>query len=71
MMESAATKIVLRQDSAAIDLLAGPLSLSPEEQRFVLSAQVGQGLLISPMGHVPFYNQLLRGELERFLGKPK
>jgi len=71
VMESAATKIVLRQDSTALDLLSGPLSLSPEEQRFVLSAQVGQGLLISPMGHVPFYNQLLRSELERFLGKPK
>jgi DNA helicase HerA-like ATPase len=71
VMESAATKIVLRQDSAAIDLLAGPLSLSPEEQRFILSARVGQGLLISPLGHVPFRNLLSKGELERFTTKPK
>jgi len=71
VMESAATKIVLRQDSAAIDLLAGPLSLSPEEQRFILGARVGQGLLISPLGHVPFRNLLSKGELERFTTKPK
>jgi len=71
VMESAATKIVLRQDSTALDLLAGPLSLSTEEQRFVLSAHIGQGLLISPLGHVPFRNILSKGELERFTTKPK
>ena len=55
----------------AFRVLAGPLSLSPEEQRFVLSAQMGQGLLISPLGHVPFRNLRSRGELERFITRPK
>ena len=55
----------------AFHVLAGPLSLSLEEQRFVLSAQVGQGLLISPLGHVPFRNMRSRGELERFITRPK
>jgi hypothetical protein len=55
----------------AFHVLAGPLSLSLEEQRFVLSAQVGQGLLKSPLGHVPFRNMRSRGELERFITRPE
>ena len=37
----------------------------------MLSAHIGRGLLISPLGHVPFHNILSKGELERFTTKPK
>ena len=71
MLESAATKVVLRQDPAAVDVLSGPLALSPEEGRFVVGARPGQGLLISPEGHVPFYNMLSEAEMARFTMKPE
>ena len=69
VIENSATKIVLRQDPASLKLIRGMLNLSEVESRYVLSSRPGQGILITPEGHVPFYNQLFREELERFTTK--
>lgn len=66
LFENSATKVVLRQDPASLKLLRESLSLSEEEARLVLSAKPGQGILITPEGHVPFYNQLMPDEMKRF-----
>jgi hypothetical protein len=51
-------------------MLAGPLSLSREEVQFVVGARIGQALLVTPEGHIPFYALLSRSELARFTTKP-
>ncbi|MGC9178437.1 MAG: hypothetical protein ACP5G6_08565 [Conexivisphaera sp.] len=61
---------MLHQDSAAAEMLAGPLSLSREEVQFVVGARIGQALLVCPEGHVPFHALLSRSELARFTTKP-
>ncbi|BBE42057.1 VirB4 family type IV secretion system protein [Conexivisphaera calida] len=70
VLENAATKIVLHQDAAAAEMLAGPLALSREEVQFVVGARVGQALLASPEGHVPLYVMLSKSELARFTTRP-
>ncbi|MGC8848632.1 MAG: VirB4 family type IV secretion system protein [Conexivisphaera sp.] len=70
VLENAATKVVLHQDSAAAEMLAGPLSLSREEVQFVVGARIGQALLVTPEGHMPFYALLSKSELARFTTKP-
>ena len=66
VIENSATKMVLRQDSASLKLIKDMLNLSEVESKLVLSARPGQGILITPEGHVPFYNQLFPEELKRF-----
>jgi type IV secretory pathway VirB4 component len=66
VLENSATKIVLKQDSASLRLIRDALSLSEAEARFVLTAKPGQGILITPEGHVPFYSALLPEELRKF-----
>ena len=70
MIESCATKIVLRQDEAASDLLSAQLSLGDDEQRFIQRCSQGQGLLLSPLGKVQFYNMLSDDEKMSFATKP-
>jgi energy-coupling factor transporter ATP-binding protein EcfA2 len=71
MIESCSTKIVLKQDEAASDLLSDELSLGHEEQRFIQKCSQGQGLLLTPEGRVQFYNMLSEDEKKSFTTKPK
>lgn len=71
MIESCSTKIVLKQDEAASDLLSGELSLSHEEQRFIQKCSQGQGLLLTSEGRVQFYNLLSDDEKRLFTTKPR
>lgn len=71
MIESCSTKIILKQDEAASDLLSGELSLSHEEQKFIQRCSQGQGLLLTPEGRVQFYNMLSEDEKKSFTTKPK
>ena len=71
MIESCSTKIVLKQDEAASDMLTGQLSLSHEEQRFIQRCSQGQGLLHTPEGRVQFYNLLSDDEKKSFTTRPK
>jgi hypothetical protein len=71
MIESCSTKIILKQDEAASDLLSGELSLSHEEQKFIQRCVHGQGLLLSPEGRLQFYNMLSEDEKKSFTTTPK
>jgi hypothetical protein len=71
MIESCSTKIVLKQDDAASELLTEQLSLSHDEQRFIQRCTQGQGLLLTPEGRVQFYNFLSDDEKNSFTTRPK
>ncbi|MDG7051459.1 MAG: hypothetical protein JRN19_03310 [Nitrososphaerota archaeon] len=71
MLQNSATKVILKQDTAATDILANEMALSPEDRRFVLNARTGQGMLLSPEGHIPFFNSLAKSELAAFTTRPK
>ncbi len=71
MIESCSTKIVLKQDEAASDLLTEQLSMSHDEGRFIQKCTQGQGLLLTPEGRVQFYNLLSDDEKKSFTTKPK
>ncbi|HYB03392.1 MAG TPA: hypothetical protein VED17_02945, partial [Nitrososphaerales archaeon] len=71
MIESCSTKIVLKQDEAASDLLMEQLSMSHDEGRFIQKCTQGQGLLLAPEGRVQFYNMLSDEEKKSFTTKPK
>ena len=71
MVESCATKVVLKQDQAASSTLREAFNLSEVEERFITSAKVGQGLLLTQEGHVPFVNHLSETEQKLFTTSPK
>jgi type IV secretory pathway VirB4 component len=71
MIESCATKIVLKQDTAALSTLKEAFNLSEVEERFVTGAEIGQGLLLTQEGHVPFSNYLSQIEQNLFTTRPK
>jgi type IV secretion system protein VirB4 len=71
MVESCATKIVLRQDEAASATLKEAFRLSEVEEKFVVNARIGQGILVTPEGRMPFYNLLSDEERRLFTTKPK
>jgi hypothetical protein len=71
MLQNSGTKVILKQDAAATDILSKEMALSPEDRRFVLNARTGQGMLLSPEGHIPFFNVLAKSELAAFTTRPK
>ena len=71
MVESCATKIVLRQDEAASATLKEAFRLSEVEEKFIVNARIGQGILVTPEGRLPFYNMLSDEERRLFTTKPK
>ena len=70
MVESCATKIILKQDDAAAPLLTEALSLSNEEEKFILNADVGKGILVTQAGKLFFYNMLSGSEKKLFTTRP-
>jgi len=64
-MESCATKIVLRQDEAVTASLKEAFRLSEVDENFIVNAKIGQGILVTPEGRLPFYNML--SDEERWL----
>jgi hypothetical protein len=70
MVESCATKIVLKQDYAAAPVLTEALSLSSEEEKFILNADVGKGILATQEGNLFFYNMLSGSEKKLFTTRP-
>jgi hypothetical protein len=71
MVENCATKIVLKQDTAALSTLGKAFNLSEVEEKFIMDAQIGQGLLLLQEGHVPFSNYLSKTEERLFTTRPK
>ncbi|MDG6907179.1 MAG: hypothetical protein JRN20_15500 [Nitrososphaerota archaeon] len=71
MVESCATKIILKQDDAASKAIREALLISPQDERFILNAKIGEGLLVTHEGHLRFYNQLGHSEETIFSTSPK
>ena len=71
MVESCATKVVLKQDLAASATLREAFNLSELEERYVTNAKIGQGLLLTQDGHLPFYAFLSDLEQKLFTTRPK
>lgn len=71
MIESCATKFVLKQDQAAVEAIEQAFRVSNAEKQLILNQQIGFGLLMTPEGHVPFYNFLSDWERGIFTTRPK
>ena len=71
MVESCATKIILKQDDAASKAIREAFLISPQDERFILNAKIGEGLLVTHDGHLRFYNQLGHSEETMFTTSPK
>ena len=66
IIESCSTKIVLKQDQAATQVLKEAFNLSDGEEKFIVNAKIGQGILVTQEGHLPFYNFLSDEERRLF-----
>jgi hypothetical protein len=71
MVESCATKVILKQDQAASSTLKEAFNLSEVEERFITGAKIGQGLLLTQEGHMPFHVFLSDLEQKLFTTRPK
>jgi type IV secretory pathway VirB4 component len=71
IIESCSTKIVLKQDQAATQVLKEAFNLSDGEEKFVVNAKIGEGILVTQEGRIPFYNFLSDEERRLFTTKPK
>jgi hypothetical protein len=70
IIESCSTKIVLKQDQAATQVLKEAFNLSDSEEKFIVNAKIGQGILVTQEGRLPFYNLLSDDEKRLFTTKP-
>ena len=71
IIESCSTKIVIKQDQAASQVLKEAFNLSDGEEKFIVNAKIGQGILVTQEGRMPFYNFLSDEERRLFTTKPK
>jgi hypothetical protein len=71
IIESCSTKIVLKQDQAATQVLKEAFNLSDGEEKFIVNAKIGQGILVTQEGRIPFYNFLSDEERRLFTTKSK
>jgi hypothetical protein len=75
VLESCATKVLLRQDTAGqgggSDLAQQIFGLSEQEKIFIERADRGFGIMMTEQGRVPFYNKLTDVEYGYFTTKPE
>lgn len=71
IIESCSTKIILKQDQAASQVLKEAFNLSDGERKFIVNAKIGQGILVTQEGRLPVYNFLSDEEKNLFTTKPK
>jgi type IV secretory pathway VirB4 component len=71
IIDSCPTKIVLKQDEAASQVLKEAFNLSGGEEKFIVNARIGQGILVTQEGRIPFYNFLCDEERRLFTTKLK
>jgi hypothetical protein len=53
IIESCSTKIVLKQDQAASQVLKEAFNLGDAEEKFIVNAKIGQGILVTQEGRIP------------------
>ena len=64
-------KSARKQDQAAAQVLKEAFNLSDGEEKFIVNAGIGQGILVTQEGRLPFYNFLSDEERSLFTTKPK
>jgi hypothetical protein len=69
IIESCSTKVVLKQDQATTKVLKEAFNLSDGEEKFIVNAKIGQGILVTQEGRIPFYNLLSDEERRLFTTK--
>jgi hypothetical protein len=52
-------------------VLKDAFNLSDGEEKFIVNAKIGQGILVTQEGRIPFYNFLSDEERRLFTTKPK
>jgi hypothetical protein len=62
---------VLKQDQAASQVLKEAFNLSDGEEKFIVNAKIGQGILVTQEGRIRFYNFLATRKRRLFTTKPK
>jgi len=60
-----------QQDQAATQVLKEAFNLSDGEEKFIINAKIGQGILVTQEGRIPFYNFLSDEERRLFTTKTK
>jgi len=70
LVENCASKVLLRQDEAAVSLVGETFGLSDVEKEAVLEFQPGQGILIAENVHIPVDFTATREEYALFTTKP-
>ncbi len=53
-------------DQAASRVIREAFNLSDGEEKFIVNAKIGQGILVTPEGRLPFYNILTDEEKRLF-----
>ncbi len=71
LIESCATKIILKQDQAAYDILRDRFKLSEREIRTIIDSRIGEEILMCKDGHMPLFNYLSDVERRMFSTKPE
>jgi hypothetical protein len=51
-------------------VLKEAFNLSDSEEKFIINAKIGQGILVTPEGRLPFYNLLSDEERMLFSTRP-
>jgi hypothetical protein len=65
------TKMALKQNQAATQILKEAFNLSDGEEKFIVNAKIGQGILVTQEGRIPFYDFLSDEERRLFAARPK
>ena len=60
-----------QQDQAATQVLKEAFNFSDGEEKFIINAKIGQGILVTQEGRIPFYNFLSDEERRLFTTKTK
>jgi hypothetical protein len=63
--------IMLKGTWAATQVLKEAFNLSDGEEKFIVNAKIGEGILVTQEGRIPFYNFLSDEERRLFTTKPK
>ena len=60
----------MKRDQAVSQVLKEAFNLSDGEEKFVVNARIGKGILVTQEGRLPFYNFLSNEERSLFTTKP-
>lgn len=71
ILSSSSVQILLKQNASEVDILAKTLNLSEGEKQFLLTAQVGEGLLFAGQNHITAQFLASKFEYDLITSKPQ